>query len=261
MWSVGISVSPCEDAERMGYDNRQINRIVIRMSQYFIHQDMRVIFGHDWREDGVMSAIADFACKVAVDSTDFEQKTESLVSKDLDSSRLLNIVPTGRDSFSRMVRDAVRDSGGVLEVLSITEDRERLRALTTDSEQLWQQAYDIKDREAELTMLRRWLTALLNPGCRICLGGRLKNFQGREPGVMEEARWAMKLEKPLFLLGGFGGATFRFGNDDKYGSSQYWKARNGLKKIDKQELFNTTDIERALRIISFGISRLRQAKT
>ena len=55
MWSVGISVSPCEEAARLGYDERQINRIVIRMAQYFLDQNMRVIFGHDWREDGVMA--------------------------------------------------------------------------------------------------------------------------------------------------------------------------------------------------------------
>ena len=52
--SVGISVSPCEDAATLGYDDRQINRIVIRIAQYFLDKDMRVIFGHDWREDGVM---------------------------------------------------------------------------------------------------------------------------------------------------------------------------------------------------------------
>ena len=65
MWSVGISASPCADAERIGYDNRQINRIVIRVAQFFLNRDMRVIFGHDWREDGVMRAVAEFASKVA----------------------------------------------------------------------------------------------------------------------------------------------------------------------------------------------------
>lgn len=49
----------------IGYDDRQINRIVIRMAQYFLDRDMRVIFGHDWREDGVMWAVADFAAVVA----------------------------------------------------------------------------------------------------------------------------------------------------------------------------------------------------
>ena len=65
MWSVGISVSPCRDAKRVGYDSSQIDRIVIRMAQYFLARNMRVIFGHDWREDGVMRAVADYASKVA----------------------------------------------------------------------------------------------------------------------------------------------------------------------------------------------------
>ena len=54
------SVSECEEAQRIGYDTRQINRIVIRMANFFLDQDMQVIFGHDWREDGVMRAIANF---------------------------------------------------------------------------------------------------------------------------------------------------------------------------------------------------------
>ena len=65
MWSVNISVSSCEDAARLGYDDRQINRVVVRMAQYFLDHDMRVIFGHDWREYGVMRAVADFAGTVA----------------------------------------------------------------------------------------------------------------------------------------------------------------------------------------------------
>jgi len=65
MWSIGISVSPCSDAEKIGYDNRQINRIVVRAAQFFLNRDMQVIFGHDWRKDGVMEAIAKFAIKVA----------------------------------------------------------------------------------------------------------------------------------------------------------------------------------------------------
>ena len=61
MWSVNISVSPCSDAARIGYDERQINRIVIQMAQFFLDRNMRIIFGHDWREDGVMRAVANFA--------------------------------------------------------------------------------------------------------------------------------------------------------------------------------------------------------
>ena len=78
MWSVGISVSPSVEAERLGYDERQINRIVIRMAQYFLDRDMRIIFGHDWREDGVMRAVADFAGVVAGRAEAFADSDESM---------------------------------------------------------------------------------------------------------------------------------------------------------------------------------------
>lgn len=90
---------------------------------------------------------------------------------------------------------------------------------------------------------------MLDPGCRICLGGKLEGYEGKEPGIVEEARFALEFNKPLYLLGGFGGAARCFGETDEYGRTAYWHADNGLSPVDKQELFNTTDIERALRMI------------
>lgn len=246
MWSVGISVSPCEDAERIGYDNRQINRIVIRLAQFFLNRDMRVIFGHDWREDGVMRAVADFASKVAAGARGLEETSGHVRpgrEEGREQPRMVNVVPTGRESLSRAALEAEHDGGGVLKVIST---RELFR------KEVWE-----KGRPDELTALRIVITDLLDPGCRICLGGKEKGHEGVEPGVMEEARLALECEKPLYLLGGFGGATRSFGENDEYGCSRYWRADNGLEEAAKKELFNTTDVERALRIISDGIKEVK----
>ena len=42
---------------------------------------------------------------------------------------------------------------------------------------------------------------------RISAGGRLTGYKGWMPGVLEEIAISIQLEKPLFLLGGFGGVT------------------------------------------------------
>ena len=247
MWSVGISVSPCADAERLGYDNRQINRIVIRLAQFFLNRDMRVIFGHDWREDGVMRAVAEFASKVAAGAKGLEETSDRVRSTRAggrEQPRMLNVVPTGRGALNRAAIQAEHDGGGVLEVISTRE-------------LFWEEAWG-KDRPAELTALRKWITGRLEPGCRICLGGKENGYEGGEPGVMEEARLALKCAKPLYLLGGFGGATRSFGENDEYGCVNYWLTDNGLGKKEKNELFNTTDIERALRIISGGIREVQR---
>ena len=248
MWSVNISVSPCERAVRLGYDDRQINRIVIRMAQYFLDRDMRVIFGHDWREDGVMRAVADFAGTVAAHAA----PDDAAAAK----PRMLNVVPATRASLSSAAMEAQRDSGGVLEVIPFSHlagdvsDRAGIKHPGPDAnpQQL---------RKWELTALRHWLTALLAPGCRICLGGRTHSFQGDEPGVMQEARIALARDKPLYLIGGFGGATQVFWSEpDSY--SRYHAAWNGLNHEDKESLFTTTDIEHAIHLISRGITACQE---
>ena len=251
MWSVGISVSPCEDTVRIGYDGRQINRIVIRMAQYFLDQHMRVIFGHDWREDGVMRAVADFAEVVAARAGSVKNGSdgwEEVYSESDPKARMLNVVPTGRDSLSRTALEACRDSGGVLDVIPIRDEFGRLSELLPHALNLRVNLGDRFDRRAELTAFRYVITKLLAPGCRICLGGKTTGYEGAKPGVMEEAELALECGKPLYLMGGFGGATRMFGK-----SPDYWIKDNGLDEDQKAELFETTDVERALRLIFAGI--------
>ena len=256
MWSVGISVSQSAEAERLGYDERQINRIVIRMAQFFLDRDMRVIFGHDWREDGVMRAVADFAGVVAGRAealADIEVGTYgSQGPTDGPLARMVNVVAATRDELSGAALEAERDCGGVLSVVAAGE-------MAAEAWERWGPELEAhgwvatRGREGELTRLRHCLTMMLAPGCRVCLGGRTEAYQGREPGVMEEARLALTYRKPLYLMGGFGGATRLFGAVPEHGGAPYWKSRNGLSGAEKRELFETTDVEWALGLISRGI--------
>lgn len=42
---------------------------------------------------------------------------------------------------------------------------------------------------------------------RICAGGRLAGYKGKMPGVLEEIVFALNAQKPIFLLGAFGGVV------------------------------------------------------
>lgn len=249
MWSVGISVSPCSDAARIGYDNRQINRIVIRMSQFFLDQNMRVIFGHDWREDGVMRAVADFAAIVAARRSEAPDETPCLQQPNGGLEwRMLNVVETEHKQLSRAALEAKRASGGVLEVIPLHDVEDCVR----ESGTMYQNKHIVDERAKKLTLLREHLTKRLDPGCRICLGGKTDGYEGSKPGVEEEAELALEYGKPLYLVGGFGGATRSFG-ENRCPELNYWRAENGLDEQEKLELFETTDVERALRLITGGI--------
>jgi hypothetical protein len=56
-----------------------------------------------------------------------------------------------------------------------------------------------------LTLMREKITELSQ--ARLVIGGKLANFSGVIPGVVEEAYLSLKGGKPLFLVGGFGGAA------------------------------------------------------
>lgn len=249
MWSVNISVSPCSDAARLGYDERQINRIVIRMAQFFLDRDMRIIFGHDWREDGVMRAVANFAEAVAARRAETrEEESDHWVPDNREEPRMLNVVPTGQAPLSRTAREAQRLSGGVLQVIPLNAVKGYVREPAT----AYQHGHIGNERARELTKLRREITERLDPGCRICLGGKTSGYEGEKPGVQEEAQLALEYNKPLYLMGGFGGATRCFGTMNGAGTD-YWCSANGLEYDEQRELFETTDVEHALRLIAAGI--------
>lgn len=183
----------------MGFDRVALNQVLIRLAEHFISLGDRVLFGHDWRADGVMDAIGAYAQSAV---------SEGSLMNDPKGERLLNLVPSGGKPLSVAAEEAERYGGGVLAVRTLqdaveNEDPERnLVDLGFKLPAGWQE-----DRVVELWVLRTCLTRLLAPGCRICLGGRVDDYDGFYAGILEEAYFALAQGKPLYLLPAFGGST------------------------------------------------------
>jgi hypothetical protein len=64
---------------------------------------------------------------------------------------------------------------------------------------------DTAEVAESLSALRTFLASVTD--ARILLGGKESGFEGRMPGIVEEAQLAIAARQPLFLIGGFGGAT------------------------------------------------------
>lgn len=61
------------------------------------------------------------------------------------------------------------------------------------------------DEVQGLTAMRRYLCAHTHG--RLMIGGQRSRFNGRMPGLIEEALLTLEADQPLYLAGGFGGAT------------------------------------------------------
>ena len=286
-FSVGISVSPCDEAAAIGYDERQINRITVRIAQYFLFKGMRVVFGHDWRGDGVMRAVGEFAEMAAVGRITDDDAHRSW--------RMLNVVPATRDQLNRAAKNAEETTKGILRVVSLYDliyDQAAWGdfAMPGLLDSVPPRHRLVENPYMRLWVLRRALTELLQPGFRICLGGKTKGYTGCYAGVAEEAFFALKYSKPLYLIGGFGGATgavcaallgrkvshsdtltpavsnpAEWPNMPPVNGLAQWFQRvgidklvdlNGLSPCENEELFEITDIETAFDLISKGLRRL-----
>lgn len=60
-------------------------------------------------------------------------------------------------------------------------------------------------RPDSLSTMRRSVTERAD--ARLVVGGRLDNYQGKMPGVVEEALVSIQHEQSLYIVGGFGGAA------------------------------------------------------
>ncbi|SFD52231.1 hypothetical protein [Roseivivax sediminis] len=62
-----------------------------------------------------------------------------------------------------------------------------------------------EERARSLSALRAYITS--GTSARIVIGGKRAGFQGVMPGILEEVMFALERRQPLYLAGGFGGAT------------------------------------------------------
>ena len=61
------------------------------------------------------------------------------------------------------------------------------------------------DPAVALTAMRRHITDRCD--ARVILGGKLTDYQGTVPGILEEASLSLQAAQPLYVAGGFGGAA------------------------------------------------------
>jgi hypothetical protein len=291
---VNLSISESDDSPQRGFPSWQVNRVTLQFVAALFGQGASVVFGHDWREDGVMEAVFGFARQVQA-PIPLSPNQSAIETQPL----LRNLLPWP---------DKPHLPDRELEQLSSTL---RVESAGLPKEL---QAYDDKARDADpgselykyirargLTFLRRRLNDVCH--VRLCLGGRRSSSAGRYPGVIEEALLAVVVRKPLYLAGFLGGATEQVADavegrsmaedfcrstplQDLYKAPpvketdaatredrlidraavwdvfkktgrQNLAAANGLTLDENDELLRTPVVDRAIELVLTGLSRIR----
>jgi hypothetical protein len=195
---VNLSISENEESDRRGYPIWQVNRVTLQLVSALFGQGASVAFGHDWREDGVMEAVYSFARQVQppvpLSRADAEAVSQPLLRNLLPWPQMPSLSELEQEQLSATLRI---ESAGLPETLHAVEADAR-RAGPDDG-------LFVYARARGLTYLRHKLGEICN--ARLCIGGRRFGYQGRYPGIVEEALLAVRENKPLYLAGFLGGAA------------------------------------------------------
>ncbi len=194
--TIGISISEAQDLEGIGIDKIHVKKVAIEIVRYLLARDARIKYGGDLRKGGFTELFADLVekhrkewyakyapiqnplawpiyCEESEDEWDKEQVKRI---KDIE-------------------REEIPPPEGLLERHNFNES-EFLVPNTPCNCYIWARC---------LSNMREKLCE--SNDAQIVLGGQVKGFLGRYPGIMEEVYLFMKVNKPIYLLGGFGGCA------------------------------------------------------
>jgi hypothetical protein len=132
----------------------------------------------------------------------------------------------------------------------------------------------VEDVPAALTALRRHLTE--ETDAHVLIGGKERGYKGEMPGILEEAMLAIEAGQPLYLAGGFGGATASIAGE-LAGLEQRWPpaevdpdfaplseltercgwqlAANGLTEEENRRLATTHRPSEVASLVAIGLGR------
>lgn len=269
--TIGISISDSPDLASFGLSNGHLNDAMVGIATHLLAAGDNLAYGGDLRPGGFTQTLLELVHRYTPDTIDGNQGSP-LETRGTKSKRVANYLAwpvhigmnsTDLESWAIAVQDFATTvlldmDGGPL---SMADRKLHTPAVPNDTE--W---------AAGLTHMRKTMRYSIN--ARILLGGRTEGYKGRMPGVAEEALLALEANQPIFLLGGFGGATRDVADvldltSSWQGSRDHWPGHSEFANFGPESLHNTLSLEenqilattpyidRSLPLLLRGLRRLR----
>lgn len=186
---VAISVSINEDLEKIGFSEQHLNDISIEIARYIIANDGTALYGGDLRENGFTYYFSELSNQYKKTN----EKTFKFVNYFVFPNTKLLTHDVRIDFHSKQIE--------IKEILVP-------KTVSIDEQKEYKPTHCIEDRYSFCECFKEMRIQMAKDcSARILVGGKSTNYLGYIPGVIEEALYTLKENKPLFLVGGFGGAT------------------------------------------------------
>lgn len=208
---IAVSISESEDIAHYGLSAAQGATLSDEVHLYLLLAGLKIVYGGALK--GGMAAGSNFTLRLFDLVRSYSQLAESINASPLRDA-ILNVAPWPlRLGYGDAEWSLFSDATGSI---AKYEDGPRPAELTLTDDAIfhhtggtWKLPSDTPLRRYAwargLTLLRETITSVSQ--ARLVIGGKLANFSGVIPGVIEEAYLSLKGGSPLYLIGGFGGAA------------------------------------------------------
>ncbi|MCP2023272.1 UNVERIFIED_ORG: hypothetical protein J2Y76_004187 [Pseudomonas reinekei] len=256
---ISISISESESMAALGLSHAHLVDAMCEAARHMLALGATVTYGGDLRAHGFTRILYELVSRYRKDSYDKKNLASAInflawpvfVHSNLDDLLTLNSEMEGTAEFR-----VIDEQGNALSIEAATA---LLPGTTFD----WCSG---------LTAMRNTITA--ESTARIVLGGKTSQFNGNMPGIAEEVLISLKSQKPVYLLGGFGGCTREIldlmGVENQFNASnpnwphseefkQYSLVdlRNGLTAEENTALANTPHIDQAIVLVIRGLMSIQ----
>lgn len=187
---IAISVSISEELEYLGLSSQHLDDISIEIARYLIVNGATLLYGGDLRQGGFTELFSELS---------YQYKYLSDKER-----RFVNYFPfpnsekLSKDDIANFIKQQVDPR--ILEIPKHLGNIDKVKKYDPFS--------SVDDRYVFSECFADMRIKMANDSnARILLGGKQKNYLGYIPGIIEEAYQTFVANKPIYLLGGFGGAT------------------------------------------------------
>lgn len=187
--SIAISVSENEDLEKLGFTVQHLNDITIEIARHIIANDGKALYGGDLRQNGFTTLFSEL-------SNQYKRIND-------DTSGFANyfVFPNTRQ-LTRSTR--IHFLSKNIEIHEVEDPK----SLAIDYNSKYDPKTNIEHRYVFSECFKEMRIQMAKDcTARVLVGGKITNYLGYIPGVVEEALYTLKENKPLYIVGAFGGAA------------------------------------------------------
>jgi hypothetical protein len=189
--TIAFSISESPDLLRLGMSPRALDHAMIEIARYLLRAGAQIAYGGDLRENGFTIALFELVRRYRRD----DPKAPPVLNY-LSWSKHANY-PNG------FLCEKMKEYAGAARIIPLDADGKPLPMPSESAEPRDRRiAIDVK---ASMTAMRAHMAEETH--ARIVIGGKVTQFSAGYPGLAVETALTLEQDKPVVLVGGFGGST------------------------------------------------------